>query len=447
MRHWNGWVVLLAAIGFVACAPEPEPAESEAPPNVVLIISDDQGWTDYGFMGHPDIETPHLDKLASESLLYTRGYVPTSLCRPSLASIMTGLYPHQHGITGNDPPGEMRDPDNRASMVEVFQKNRPLAGILADELGYVSHQSGKWWEGECQCGGFTYCMTHGDVTRGGRHGDEGLKIGRETMAPVFDFIDGAGEKPFFVWYAPFLPHTPHNPPERILSKYHAEGRPEAIAKYYAMVDWFDETVGQLVGHLEEKGLRENTVIAYVCDNGWVQTEDPQKWWAGRAKVSPYDAGLRTPIMFSWPGKIAAGRDDENLASSIDLAPTLLKAVGLEPDAAMPGLDLLDKAAVGERDRLYGALFAHTAVDVSRPQANLKVRWMLDREGWKLLVPHTPNAGIEHMFNGLPAPWMPTAPELYNVVADPFEKEDLAEAETERVARMMSDLQDWWPVEE
>ncbi|MCA9042587.1 MAG: sulfatase-like hydrolase/transferase, partial [Planctomycetaceae bacterium] len=73
-------------------------------PNIVLILSDDQAWTDFSFMGHPDIQTPHLGALARESYLYTEGYVTTSLCRPSLASLISGYYPHQHGITGNDPP-------------------------------------------------------------------------------------------------------------------------------------------------------------------------------------------------------------------------------------------------------------------------------------------------------------------------------------------------------
>ena len=186
------------------------PQADSPPPNIVLIISDDHAWTDYGFMGHEAIQTPHLDKLASESMVYTRGYVPTSLCRPSLATMMTGLYPHQHGITGNDPDGEMRDPANRARMVEVFQRSTPMAELLTKK-GYVSHQSGKWWEGPCQIGGFTDCMTHGEVERGGRHGDEGLTIGREGMQPIFDFVDAAGDKPFFLWYAPFLPHTPPQP--------------------------------------------------------------------------------------------------------------------------------------------------------------------------------------------------------------------------------------------
>ena len=123
-------------------------ALAAAPPNIVLILSDDHGWRDYGFMGRPEVRTPRIDKLAGEGLLFTRGYVPTSLCRPSLASIMTGLYPHRHLITGNDPPGNARDAKNRAAMVEIFRKAKTIVGELG-AAGYVSHQSGKWWEGEC----------------------------------------------------------------------------------------------------------------------------------------------------------------------------------------------------------------------------------------------------------------------------------------------------------
>ena len=90
----------LLAIGLVLGGA----AAGAAPPNVVMIIGDDQGWTDYGFMGHPHVKTPHLDKLAAEGLVFKRGYVPSSLCRPSLATMITGLYPHQHKITSNDPP-------------------------------------------------------------------------------------------------------------------------------------------------------------------------------------------------------------------------------------------------------------------------------------------------------------------------------------------------------
>ena len=285
-------------------------AETQSPPNIVLILSDDQGYTDYGFMGHPEIETPHLDKLAKESALFRRGYVPTALCRPSLMTLITGLYSHQNKTTGNDPANT---PANKAHADEAGKDARELlishidrTGALPQWLakkGYVSHQSGKWWEGSPQRAGFTEGMTKGFPNRGGRHGDAGLKIGREGIKPVTEFIDRsvADKKPFFVWYAPFMPHTPHTPPARLFEKYKAKGVHERIAKYYAMCEWFDETCGALMNHIDDAGIKENTLVLYVCDNGWVQTEKGS--YAPRSKRSPNELGTRTPLMFRWPGTI------------------------------------------------------------------------------------------------------------------------------------------------
>lgn len=168
-----------------------------APPNVVLIISDDQAWTDFGFMKQAPVRTPHLDRLAARSAVFRRGYVPTSLCRPSLATIITGLYPHQHGITGNDPPPGT----DRTALLKHIRAVPTLPRLLAAK-GYRSFQTGKWWEGNYSEGGFTAGMTHGDPKHGGRHGDLGLHIGREGLKPIFDFINSCGESPYFLWYAP-----------------------------------------------------------------------------------------------------------------------------------------------------------------------------------------------------------------------------------------------------
>lgn len=126
----------------------------------------------------------------------------------------------------------------------------------------------------------------------------------------------ANEKPFFVWYAPFLPHTPHTPPERLFKKYRAKGIPDHIAKYYAMCEWFDETCGALVEHVDDAGIAENNLIIYVTDNGWIQTENGD--YGPRSKRSPNEGGTRTPIVFRWPGTIPAA-DRPELCSSIDLA--------------------------------------------------------------------------------------------------------------------------------
>lgn len=441
--------LLLAGIIGLHAFGGASPPQAARPPNIVLIISDDHAWSDYGFMRHPVVRTPSLDALAAESRVFTRGYVPTALCRPSLATLATGLYPHQHGVTGNDPPGgraAMMDPAARATMVEVFRRNRSLPALLAAR-GYVSFQSGKWWEGRPQEFGFSAAMTHGDVTRGGRHGDEGLKIGRQGVEPITDFIDAAGGAPFFVWYAPFLPHTPHDPPERLLEKYRQADRPLPVARYYAMIEWLDETVGGLLRHLDAKGLRENTIVVYVADNGWIQAPEPKPLEPTRAKMSPYDAGIRTPILLRWPGRVQAARDDRTLAGTIDLVPTLLRAAGVEAPPGLPGLDLLDDRALARRRALFGALFAHTAVDVTKPAANLKYRYVVRTDGWKLVLPHAPNREVTLMIDGRTADWMRFEPELYDLTSDPYEEKNLAAARPELVRELRAAIDGWWDVDE
>ena len=423
----------------LALAFAPAASAGAAPPNVVMIVGDDQGWTDYGFMGHAHVKTPHLDKLAREGLLFTRGYVPTSLCRASLATMITGLYPHQHRMTSNDPPvpkgltnaQAQKDAGflkQRAEMVALFEQSPTLPKLL-EPAGYVSFQAGKWWEGNaCRCGGFTEGMTHGDPARGGRHGDEGLKIGRAGLRPVFDFLDKAktGEKPFFLWYAPMMPHQPHDPPERLYAKYKDKTKSAFVAKYWAMCEWFDETIGDLLAKLEKNGQAENTVVIYLHDNGWIQDEAAPNF-APKSKRSPYDGGLRTPVVVRWPGRVKPGESDR-LVSSIDLAPTVLRAAGVKPGRGMEGIDLLD-AALARRPAVFGEVFGHNAVDIADPAANLQYRWVVDGT-WKLILPHAP---------GLPG----GAPELYDLADDPTEKNDLAAKFPGRVKTLTARLDAWW----
>ncbi|MBM3458421.1 MAG: sulfatase, partial [Armatimonadetes bacterium] len=323
------------------------------------------GWTDFGFMGHPAIKTPHLDRLAAESALFPNGYVPTSLCRASLATLLTGLYGHEHRICCNDPP----DGVDRAAMLP-FLRNAPTIPRLLAAAGYRTLQTGKFWEGHYSNGGFT----HGMTTRG-RHGEEGLAIGRQTMEPIYSFIRERGRQPFFVWYAPMLPHEPHNPPERMLRKYEQPDRHPRVARYYAMCEWFDETCGQLLAFLDREGLRENTLVAFVIDNGWIQETGPVRRTRGnfapKSKLSPYDGGLRSPVLLRWPGRTRPGRYPD-LVSTIDFAPTLLKACGVKSPRPLPGADLL-RAADGRRrlarDAVFGELYHHTAVSVEHPRLN------------------------------------------------------------------------------
>lgn len=415
-------------------------AEKPSRPNIFFIISDDQAWNDYGFMGHPHIATPHLDKLAAESLVYQRGYSPVPLCRPSLATIVTGLYPHQHGVTGNDPVLPDKDVKPQKSrgnpkytryyqtVIDHFAKRPNLVRELTGQ-GYLSLQTGKWWEGDpVKTTGFSHAMTAG-TGKGDRHGGKGLEIGRQGLKPIQDFIEQAGEQPFFVWYAPMLPHDPHNPPADLLEKYKKLTPTEPVARYWANVEWFDRTCGELLDYLEKKGLRENTIVIYTTDNGWIQNPDKANAFAPRSKLTPYEGGVRTPIMISWPARLKPRMDTEHLASNVDLWPTLAALLKTQTPEGLPGINLADEQAAASRQRIFGEQYPHGITDVDHPTRGLEHRWVIDG-WWKLISPDPRNR--------------PDAePELYDLKNDPWEKTDLSPTQPERVKSLSKVLDQWW----
>lgn len=458
MSHSHGFLrcclTVCAALLCIVVAGRAEGAD-DRPPNVLYIISDDQAWTDFGFMGHPVIETPNLDSLAAQSARFTRGYVPTALCRPSLMTLITGLYAHQHGVTGNDPSPAGFDNPRRSNpeylavcneLIRKIDSLPTLPQLLADR-GYVSFQCGKWWEGNYRRGHFTDGMTHGDPKRGGRHGDEGLKIGREGLDPIFKFIEADKDKPFLVWYAPFLPHSPHTPPDRLLSKYKSPDRPIALARYYAMCEWFDETCGQLLDYLDQHDLADNTLVVYVTDNGWIQrtpeTDAPETWrqgFAPRSKQTPYEGGVRTPIMLRWPGHIPA-RVIEQPISSIDLVPTILAACGARCPDNLPGQNLLEviRGERPARDVVFGESFAHDIADINDPTKSLLNVWCIEGR-WKLLLYED---GQLNRYANVHAA-RPKEPQLYDLLADPYEKTNLAASHPDIVDRLRKRIDQWWP---
>jgi arylsulfatase A-like enzyme len=428
IKFWILYGLVLLATSF-ACKKTTKTQHQELP-NIVLIISDDQSWTDYSFLGHRSIQTPFIDRLAETGLTFTRGYTTAPLCRPALASIATGLYPVQHKIIGNDPVFESKHKSYGLEwllerkmvndpLVEKFETLPTLPDLLS-EAGYVSFQSGKWWEGSYEAGGFTDGMTHGNPARKGRHGDDGLSIGREGLEPLTDFINLADKegKPFFVWYAPFLPHAPHTPPDSLKEKYMPWAPSAAVANYWAMCEWFDITCGQVEDYLTRKGIRENTIIVYVTDNGWIQDPDRPNRYGPRSKREPYEMGIRTPIIFNWPGVIEPEMDTSSMVSSIDIMTTILRVVGVSRTSDMQGIDVRDKQALAARDMIFAETYAH---DFTGVDSSLYYRIAL-KPPWKLIMPDRRNkAGL--------------LPELYNVLEDPDERINMAS----RYPNIVSDL--------
>lgn len=416
--------LLLALVGVVHA--------TETPPNVILILSDDQGFNDYGFMGHKIVRTPHIDRMASQSMLYTRGYV-MPVCSPSLACLLTGKLPHEHGITGNDlgtsaaalamQGGEA----GRSSLSHRLLKNPMILPKALSDAGYLTFQTGKLWNVTAREVGFTDGMTMTE----GRHGGDGLSIGRKTMQPIYDFIEKAqaGKKPFFIWHAPMMPHDPHNPPTEFLAHYQGKGLSAKAEKYYAMVEWFDKTCGELDSYLAGKNLTDNTVIIYLADNGW----DAER--GSRAKLSPYELGIRTPMFVRWPGKVKPLRDDETLASIIDFVPTVLKACGLKVSSDLTGLDLLDRPVMTARKSVFAEAYTHDIADLATPSKGLVAQIVIS--GWSKLVIPGPVRPDKSYTSG------PKGIELFDLKSDPLEKRDLAADRPEEVKRLQAIQEAQW----
>ena len=308
-------------------------------------------------------------------------------------------------------------------MTQHLESAKTLPSLLKT-AGYRSLQTGKWWQGHYSRGGFTDGMT-----KGGRHGDDGLTIGRKGLEPIMSFMDECKKtnEPFMVWYAPLMPHDPHTPPDRLLEKYTGNTDSIHVAKYWAMIEWFDETVGQLMDGLKDRSLAENTIVVYLADNGWIQSTDNPRY-APKSKQSQFDGGLRTPIMVHWPAKVKPMMSDR-LAQSIDILPTLLKATGLPSDPSLPGINLLDDEAVKSRTSIFGSCFTHNSNDLDVPSKSLRWRWMIEGNT-KLIVPHPsvePSDSIA----------------LYELATDPMETQNIADSNGPRVQTMLKKLDLWW----
>lgn len=422
------------------------------PPNIVLVIADDQGWRDYGFMGSRIARTPNLDALAASGTVFTHGFTTASACRPSLKSLLSGLEPQriralEQGL------GERNVPfPEIAAMIELDTLPRQLR-----RAGYVSFQGGKHWEGHFEQTGFDAGTAVGfDAERAKRHGamhelsgGAGLELGRSTLSPLLDFVRAHRDQPFFVWFAPMLPHVPHDPPPEFRDPYAQAGLGAAAQAYFGNVSRLDARVGELLGELDALGLRERTLFVFVADNGWQQDptldSDPGQLGGAQGKFSIGELGFRTPMIFSWPGSLPAGRRDDSLVSTLDLFPTLLDFAGvraggaLEPPSGRTGVDLrglLEGRPAAVREHLiagtrrlradYGrGSSAQKQSDAGFAAVNDEEAFFLRARDWRYVW--LPGLGLE---------------QLFAIDDDPEERHDVAARHPDLVARYRAAVDAW-----
>ena len=448
-----------------------QPRRPDGPPNVVLIIADDLGWPYLGFLGDNNVITPNMDLLGRGGAVFEVAHATSNFCRPTLQSLITGLYPVQyeqrasaiaeHALAQQPLPENVNTPLERRMLRQQYEtaaieQFETLPRLLSDR-GYASHQSGKWWEQSWRHGGFTAGMTEawewseaaelGDRWFFTFMGGRGNEIGRETMAPVTEFIHEHAEQPFFVWYGPALPHTPLNAPDRFY-KYYADRADlsESAKLYYANIRWFDWGVGKVIDALREARVLDNTLIVYVNDNGWEQpadveyANDPITFANGgpRGKGSFFDTGLRTPLIFYWRGQITPSLDRTTLASALDIMPTVLDYAGLTPPDELPGFSL--RAAIegdalpAPRDALIGRLTQHRAGTNFRGEPDQTTR---DPMGAPMAAYY--RRDLQWYFV-----WLPQSGEtaLYDVVVDPGQTTDRSARHPELISGFKRDIEAW-----
>ena len=448
---------LTLALAFLLVTMQTTAAERR--PNVLLVITDDQGYGDFGVHGNPQIRTPRLDGLARESVRLTRFHV-SPVCSPTRASLLTGRYHDRTRVVDTFRGRSMMEPDETT-----------LAEMLS-AAGYRTGIFGKWHLGDC------YPMRAVDqgfqealVLKGGGIGQPSDPPGgtsyfdpvlqhngrpEKRKGYVSDVITDAviefiktgrpASQPFFAYLAFNAPHVPLEVPEADLAAYAktdlsnagfpATGYPlEPIPRaqterVYAMVSNIDANVGRVLDTLDALKIADDTIVVFLTDNGPQQVRY-NGGMRGR-KGTVYDGGIRVPCFVRWPGRLTPGREVDRIAAHIDVTPTLLDACGVSkpPGLSLDGVSLLPllKGTVQPADWPSRTLYLHW----HRGDAPEKFRAFAAREPrYKLVRAEGPTAPL------------PAAFELFDMEADPSETRDVSAAHPEVVARMKAAYERWF----
>ena len=433
-----GLAASLGAILLGSALPMEIRAQSEPPPpNILFIIGDDHGWPYFGFMGDPLVQTPELDALASNGTTFAYGYSTSSVCSPSLQTLLTGLHPHQWILRKQQIEQEIGASIPRGLEVAYFTDTLPRRLSL---LGYRSFQAGKHWEGTYDMAGFDAGTAQTFAV--GALPTDGSNFGRpDPIDPLWDFVDTAGSEPLFLWIAPKLPHTPFDAPPGFEMLYQGLGLASTAALYYANITRLDALVGDILAGFSERNLLDNTLVIYLSDNGWEQ-EPYVEHWAGsiiggsRGKSSNYEMGFRTPIIFNWPGRVPAASSFDDLVSFEDVFTTILDYAGSPPAGDARGFSLRARiegtAMTPARDEIVGIMdMQRTREEEFVPGSGLAGMVTLERAAFV----RTPEwRYLSYMDRG--------EVELYKIDEDPFEAFDLAMGSPVVTSELDGKLQNW-----
>ena len=419
-------------------------AIADRKPNVIVILTDDQGTVDAGCYGSGDLVTPAIDGLAAEGIRFTQFYAAAPVCSPSRAGLLTGRYPVRAGVPGNTTSQKGRPgmPGEQVTMAEVFR-----------EAGYATAHIGKWHLGYIpehmpNAQGFDYSFGH----MGGcidnyshffywqgpnrhdlhRNGEEVFADGRYfpdlMVEEATKFITDHKEDPFFIYFAMNTPHYPYQGDASWLEHYDRVEYPRNL--YAAFLSSLDARIGKLLDVVRANGLREDTIIVFQSDHGH-STEERAHFGGGSAgpyrgaKFSLFEGGIRVPAIISWPGYLEKNTIRNQVAHACDWMPTLAQLCDVKlPDHFVDGKSLVPLLKAGGAKSPHEILHWMVGKDPERAQ------WAVRHGAWKLIGnPNDSTDGRKRV--RLPGVF------LSNLEKDPSESENLADAHPEVVARLQS----------
>ncbi len=379
-----------------------EPVSTAAKPNIVFLLADDLGWTGLGCFGSDFYETPNLDEFAKTGIKFTNAYAACTVCSPTRASIMTGMYPARLHLTDfiagqNRPFARMKIPDWNKGLDHSYT-------TIAEALktgGYTTALVGKWHLNHAgrnareygpQQHGFDFEFTKPPGTKGYQlrkganpDGESGSEYATDYLTDqACKFIDEKHDQPFFLYFAYHTPHTPIQGREDLVARFQQKLKSNAVDRrpthdnptYAAMVASLDHSVGRILERLDRHSLTENTIVVFTSDNGGLTerygkhdgfTENlPLR----RGKGSAYEGGVRVPTLIRWPGHTPAGAVCEQPVMTIDYYPTLLEIAGVDGEpghnANVDGKSLVpvlnDPAAALDRDLFWHYPHYHAGGD-------------------------------------------------------------------------------------
>ncbi len=408
-------------------------------PNLIVIVTDDQGYGDLGHHGNPWIKTPNLDKFAAQSLELTNFHVGTT-CAPTRAGIMTGRNANRSNAWHTIAGCSILKPEEE-TMAQVFEKN-----------GYKTAMFGKWHLGDNypyrpHDRGFQNAIYHGgggigqtpDLWNNNYFNDTYFRNGIPEKFEGYctdvwfneakDFISKNNSAPFFVYLATNAAHHPFNVPEEYAKMYENTELMDYQKRFYGMITNIDDNFGKLIEYLKKKGEYDNTIIVFTTDNGTAAgiTYDKIRnleigYNAGLkgTKGSHYDGGHRVPFFISWPnGEILKNKSLNTLAAHVDLLPTLtsLSKIPFKPKNTLDGTDI-SQTLTGEKDNIERML----VIDTQRNQ------WPEKNKNSSVM------STTYRLVNNS---------ELYNTINDPGQKVNIANENPEIVAKMQKFYNNWW----